>query len=477
MPASGDTPWAPPRDRSTVWLSAIVLAASTLACDLDALKPSTDEKKEAVAKAADEPETAATDEASANEASSVDEPKLVPKPAAKTKVTHAVEPDGPDPRRSGGAPKAPLLEPDPEPATVVDEDPVADPRSGTVISEGPVEFPKIPGPLVPSLTPPPALSYLIWRQLPSDETPRYETVWKRKTEHGQEYLGTRGGLILASGEQIYTWETRDVSFENVACEAYPSEGPVGEDDWVSLTETAARLVPHGKGLVLKLNDPHGGRQPDVYPLMEFERSFVVTGNLGPYLFVRSLVHSFECDSAHPSFEGQPIIFDISSGRVQDMVPEPSAERLEGLLPAITSRMKAEDLEDDAPSSAKGIKATELVPDYRPSGPSMDLEIVLTVETCYACSESEAGAGTWSTRIPYETPLALRQYQVVPQIVADHFADQAKGSIVGFTAVETEAAEGKLSEIFASRAPKIPLVPERRQGRLRPRSLPEPVPPN
>ncbi|MEM7153364.1 MAG: hypothetical protein AAF799_11020 [Myxococcota bacterium] len=281
------------------------------------------------------------------------------------------------------------------------------------------------------------VSYLVWNQWPKrDGGFNYETIWVTEDELGQGELGEVDALVFAAGDQVLTWEAEPVEFESGDCEG----GTRRLSDW------SGRLVPPGGGSTVAVYEPIRGRSEQDYG--QFQRSLLVTGNIGPYLFTRQSLEHQPCDEDRPSVSREARVFDLRTGAAVDMQPKPASKVLDEIVGVAGRSIRTKPaLAPYAPDSPGDIHIIELVPDFGPEG--MEVELLVGVETCHACSKSEAGSGTWSMRLPHDVPPLLRNHLDVPDMVGDRFKAFGRDWQFGFTTVTSDKADAKLREVFSN----------------------------
>ena len=282
-----------------------------------------------------------------------------------------------------------------------------------------------------------SVSYLVWNQWSKrDGSYNYETVWIMEDDLGRGVLGEVDSLVFAAGDRVLTWEATESEFESGNCEG----GTQRFTDW------SGSLVLAGEDRAITVHEPIGGRSKTDYET--FRRTLSTTGNIGPYFFVRRTLERRECNDERSVNESFATVIDLRNGAEVDLSPELSAEAWEEVVSVVGRSMQRKPtLVPYVPTSPKDIRINELVPEFGADG--MEVELLVGVDTCHSCSKSEAGSGTWTTRLPHETPEVLREHLELPDMVGDRFKGFARGWQFGFTVVQTEAARAQLRKVFSN----------------------------
>jgi hypothetical protein len=296
-------------------------------------------------------------------------------------------------------------------------------------------------------------TYLVWQETappmyaePEPGGPRYSTDWIRAGETGPEILGSTPGLLLTHGGRVYRWMSEPVDFEAVSCKGMEiwdgEEAP--PDAWHVLTDRATRFVPLGGGPSIWVHRGQTGRVEDAVD--EHDRSFAVTGTLGPYVFTEELLYTYNC-GAHGGVQAHAKILDLRSGESVELAPRLDDARFAELWPDLRAALLREDPNETwyAPTNAQDVALTALKPRLEHGRIRVDQQ--LTVDTCYACSDGDWSSYSLSVQLPFEAPPALRDHLQVPAAVRAHLSEPSEGDARGFTAVTTDAALATLRDTF------------------------------
>jgi len=238
-----------------------------------------------------------------------------------------------------------------------------------------------------------------------------------------------------------------VDFEAVSCkgmEIWDGE-EVPPDAWHTLTDRASRLVPLGGGPSIWVHRARTGRVEDAVD--EHDRSFRVTGTLGPYVFTEELLYTYNC-GAHGGVQAHAKIIDLRSGEPAQLTPRLDDTRFAELWPDVRAALLREDPSQAwyAPTGAQDIALTALRPRLENGGVRVDHQ--LTVDTCYACSDGDWSSYSLSVQLPLEAPPALREHLRVPAVVHAHLGEPGDDLARGFTAVTTDAALASLRDTLS-----------------------------
>ncbi len=237
------------------------------------------------------------------------------------------------------------------------------------------------------------------------------------------YALANDGTVLSQmpGIHIYSagteW-TSDVTVEEVPtapCESRPDEAPEkGRGVRVRLVPADTRRAP------LELVAPVADGSAN-----QVEQSARILASLGPYVFVEDSTYTYTC-GAHGNTGMSFAVWNIDQGRRVDLLSElPDCEALlaEGKR-AIDARGGAVDFSrpEDPPT------LTELLPRLAPTG-GIEASALVTVSSCYACTEGGWSSYTVSTEVPTQLPWRLRALGAPPAAVA-RFRDAHPALMVG-----------------------------------------------
>jgi hypothetical protein len=230
----------------------------------------------------------------------------------------------------------------------------------------------------------------------------------------------RGGIhIWASGTE---WAF-DVSVEPIATQACEgdAEQPPQESRGVRV-----RLVPSVASRVpIEIVSPAASDQSN-----QVDQSARVLASIGPYVFIEESTYSYTC-GAHGNVGVSFAVWNVEDGRPIDLLSDlPDRQHLLALgRQAIDARPDIVDFSrpDDPPT------VTELLPRLGPHG-QLEASALVTVASCYACSDGGWSSYTVSTPVPAELPWRLRGMGPPPR-AAVLFADaHPKLTIGGYSIV-------------------------------------------
>jgi hypothetical protein len=264
---------------------------------------------------------------------------------------------------------------------------------------------------IPRSTPAPLRAHtLVWATPAEDAPPSTYAL----ADDGAVVSRTEGVRVWASGT---TW-TCEVSVEAVptqACEEGP-ERPAQAGQGVRV-----RLVPADTSRkAIEVVGPFSGD-----PVNEVQQSARLLASVGPYVFVEESTYTYTC-GAHGNTGVSFAVWDLENGRTVDLLSElPDREHL------LASGKRAIDEEPSAvdfsrPEDPPAL--TELLPRLGAHG-RLEASALVTVASCYACTEGGWSSYTVSTAVPVPLPWRLRGLGAPPPAVG-LFVDAHPGLTVG-----------------------------------------------
>ncbi len=251
---------------------------------------------------------------------------------------------------------------------------------------------------------------LVWATPNEDAPPSTYAV----DDDGAVVSRTTGIRIWAAGTE---WKS-EVGVERVAtqpCEA-SLERPAQEGQGVRV-----RLVPSDASRqALEIVAPISGEQAN-----EIQQSARLLASVGPYVFVEESTYTYRC-GAHGNTGVSFAVFSLDDGRAVDLLSDlPDRAHL------LASGKRAIDAERDAvdfsrPEDPPAV--TELLPRLGPHG-RLEASALITVASCYACTDGGWSSYTVSTQVPTALPWRLRGLGTPPRAVG-LFADAHPALTVG-----------------------------------------------
>ena len=259
-----------------------------------------------------------------------------------------------------------------------------------------------------------------------DALPRaHALVWATSGENAppSTYAVADDGALVSQMNGIRIWASGtvwscEVGVEPVstqACEGGLERGPQ-ESRGVRV-----RLVPSDASrTALEIVAPATGDDVN-----EIQQSARLLASVGPYVFVEESTYSYTC-GAHGNTGVSFAVWNLEDGRAVDLLSElPDREHL------LASGKSAIDAQPDAVdfSRAEDPPAlTELLPRIGPHG-RLEASALITVASCYACTDGGWSSYTVSTQVPTPLPWRLRGLGTPPRAVA-LFADAHPELTVG-----------------------------------------------
>jgi hypothetical protein len=255
--------------------------------------------------------------------------------------------------------------------------------------------------------------------------PAHTLVWATAAEDAppSTYALAEDGAVLSRTDGIRIWAAGtawrcDVSVERVTtspCQEGPQQ-PAQEGRGVRV-----RLVPEDASRApLEIVRPFPADQAN-----DVQQSARLLASVGPYVFVEESTYTYTC-GAHGNTGVSFAVWDLDEGRAVDMLadlPDRGHLLAEGKS-AIDARPNAIDF--SRPSDPPAL--TELLPRIGPHG-QLDATALVTVASCYACTEGGWSSYTVSTQVPVTLPWRLRGVGAPPRAIGV-FVDGHPGLTVG-----------------------------------------------
>ncbi len=251
---------------------------------------------------------------------------------------------------------------------------------------------------------------LVWGTSGEDAPPSTYAI----ADDGAIVSRANGIRIWASGTE---WSS-EVGVEPVftrPCE----EGP----EWAAQEGRGVRvrLVPSDASrAALEIVTPASGDDAN-----EVQQSARLLASVGPYVFVEESTYTYAC-GAHGNTGVSFAVWNLDDGRAVDLLSDlPDREHL------LASGKSAIDAQPDAvdfsrPEDPPAL--TELLPRIGPHG-HLEASALVTVASCFACTDGGWSSYTVSTQVPAPLPWRLRGLGAPPRAVA-LFADAHPALTVG-----------------------------------------------
>ena len=230
------------------------------------------------------------------------------------------------------------------------------------------------------------------------------------------------GTVVSQAPGIRIWAAGTEWTNEVSVESVPTTPCTGPD--LAAQEGRAvrvRLVPRDASRApIEVVTPAKEDQAN-----EVQQSARLLASLGPYVFVEESTYAYTC-GAHGNTGVAFSAWNIEDGHQVDLLSElPDREALLAAgKRAIDARADAVDFSrpDDPPT------LTELLPRIGPRG-HLEAGVLVTVASCYACTEGGWSSYTVSTEVPTQLPWRLRALGQPPASVGI-FSDAHPGLTIG-----------------------------------------------
>ena len=230
------------------------------------------------------------------------------------------------------------------------------------------------------------------------------------------------GIHVAAAGTLWTWEESSVPVETAPCEDDP-ERPAGEG-----RATRVRLVPaDGSRAPLAIATPADGGDTN-----EIDHSVRPLGSVGPYLFVEESTYAYTC-GAHGNTGVSFAVWNIEEAATVDLVADlPNRDDV-----AAAGKKVIDDEPDTTDFSEDGETAsiTEVLP-HIGAEPRLQAMALVTVPSCYACTQGGWGSYTMSTLVDSPLPARLEPMGTIPHAVSTFAAKHPELSIGGYSTVPT-----------------------------------------
>jgi hypothetical protein len=234
-------------------------------------------------------------------------------------------------------------------------------------------------------------------------------------------LTTRPGLRVWAAGTEWVSEATEEAVPTTACE---EEGP-------------ERAAQEGQGIRVRMVPGDSSHTPleIVSPAPaganEVDQSARLLGSVGPYVFVEGTTYEYTC-GAHGNTDVWFAVWNLEEGRMVDLlsnVPDREHVLAQG-RDAIDARSDALDFSrpDDPPA------LTELLPRVTADG-RLEVSALVTVASCYACTEGGWSSYTVSTEVPAQPPWRLTALGPAPRAVALFVAAHPELTIGGYSVAD------------------------------------------
>jgi hypothetical protein len=231
------------------------------------------------------------------------------------------------------------------------------------------------------------------------------------------------GVVLSVAAGIRIWAAGTLWSSEAAVEALPTSPCTGGPD---------QAPQEGRGVRMRLVPADPARKPleIVTPAADdqandIQQSARVLASIGPYVFVEDSTYAYTC-GAHGNTGVAFTVWDVNEGRPIDLLSDlPDREHLlaEGKR-TIDGRPEAFDFSrpEDPPT------LTEVLPRFGRHA-RLETSALVTVPSCYACTDGGWSSYTVSTEVPTLPPWRLRELGSPPPAVA-RFVDAHPELTVG-----------------------------------------------
>jgi hypothetical protein len=264
--------------------------------------------------------------------------------------------------------------------------------------------------------PPPPRVY-VWTTSANDAAPVTHVL-----SDAGDVLEDLPGIHVSAAGTVWTWEQSPEAVETSPCEDDP-ERPAGEGH-----ATRARLVPDDKSRApLSIATPVDGGDVN-----EIDHSVRVLASVGPYVFVEESTYAYTC-GAHGNTGVSFAVWNLDEGATVDLVADlPNRDDI-----AASGKKVIDDDPDTTDFTADGETAsiTEVLP-HVGAEPRLQATALVTVPSCYACTQGGWGSYTMSTLVDSPLPTRLEPLGNIPRAVSAFAARHPELSIGGYSTAST-----------------------------------------
>jgi hypothetical protein len=255
---------------------------------------------------------------------------------------------------------------------------------------------------------------LVWANTAEDAPPSTYAL----ADDGTILSRQDGIRILAAGTE---WRC-EVRVEPVATS--PCEGPSPQPAQAG-SGVRVRLVPEDASRApLEIVTPFPGDQAT-----DVNQAARLLASIGPYVFLEESTYTYTC-GAHGNTGVSFTVWNLEEGRPIDMLSDlPDREHILALgKSAIDAKPNAIDF--SRPSDPPAL--TELLPRIGRHG-QLEATALVTVASCYACTEGGWSSYTVSTPVPVTLPWRLRAMGAPPRAVAIFVDGHPELTVGGYSA--------------------------------------------
>ncbi|HEY4013835.1 MAG TPA: hypothetical protein VGM06_10880 [Polyangiaceae bacterium] len=260
---------------------------------------------------------------------------------------------------------------------------------------------------------PPSPRVYVWTTGANDAAPVTHVL-----SDAGDVLDELPGVHVSAAGTLWTWEESPETIETTPCEDDP-ERPAGEGH-----ATRARLVPEDKSrATLTIVTPVDGGEVN-----EVDQSARVLASVGPYVFVEESTYAYMC-GAHGNTGVAFAVWNIDEGAPVDLVADlPNRDDIAAAgKKVIDDGPDATDFTEDGETAS----ISEVLP-HIGAEPRLQATALVTVPSCYACTQGGWGSYTMSTLVDSPLPPRLEALGAIPRAVSAFAARHPELSIGGYS---------------------------------------------
>lgn len=250
-------------------------------------------------------------------------------------------------------------------------------------------------------------------------------VWVSQGERGPLhtfYLAADGALrvlkeregatiVTSHGELTFKAEEKEVKLNG--CEhvdGAPRTPSVGTVMNAMLLQSNGQVAQK----IIDFYDGGFGAEPDIDELGHY---VVLTGSIGPYLFIREGAYSFSC-GVHGNASASAMVWDANAGKPIDFLPE--LADAEKLVAQAKEKLDEIDKDEGGPDEANEPGFAQFIPVYSEHG-ALRIDVQFARWACYACSDGEWSSYTRSAIVPTNWFPERMKTWAMPPVVVKEFA--------------------------------------------------------
>jgi hypothetical protein len=255
-------------------------------------------------------------------------------------------------------------------------------------------------------------------------------VWATASEEGapSTYALSDDGTVQSRSDGIRIWAAgtewkTEVSVQRVstiACEEGPQQ-PAQEGRGVRV-----RLVPEDTSKTpLEIVTPFPEDQAN-----DVQQSARLLASVGPFVFVEDSTYTYTC-GAHGNTGVSFAVWNLDEGRSVDMLSDlPDREHLLAKGKSVIDA-KPNAIDFSRPSDPPAL--TELLPRIGLHG-RLEATALVTVASCYACTEGGWSSYTVSTQVPATLPWRLRAVGAPPRALSAFVDAHPELTVGGYSVI-------------------------------------------